>query len=70
MSVINLPREDAKILNAAVDTASYQVVSIAFDQHKKLIDISRSISTMNQYFEVDFDEKDIQYITKNHFFYM
>lgn len=70
MSVINLPREDAKILNAAVDTASYQVVSIAFDQHKKLIDISRSISTMNQYFEVDFDEKDIQYITKNHFFYI
>lgn len=70
MSVINLSREDAKLLNAAVDTASYQVVSIAFDQHKKLIDISRSISTMNQYFEVDFDEKDIQKITKNHFFYI
>jgi DNA-binding GntR family transcriptional regulator len=70
MSVVNLPREDAKILNSAVDTASYQVVSITFDQHKKLIDISRSISTMNQYFEVDFEEKDIQKIAKNHFFYI
>lgn len=70
MSVVNLTREDAKILNAAQDTASYQVISVALDQDKKLIDVSRSISTMNQYFEVDFEEEDINKITKNHFFYI
>ncbi len=70
MSVINLSREDAKILNAAVDVASYQVISVSKDQHGKLIDVSRSISTMNQYFEVDFDQKEIELITKNHFFYI
>jgi GntR family transcriptional regulator len=70
MTVVNLAREDAKILNAARDTASYQVVSSTYDQHHHLIDISRSISTMNQYFEVDFNEDDIQKIAKNHFFYI
>lgn len=70
MSVVNLSREDAKILNAAQDIASYQVISVSLDQDKKLIDVSRSISTMNQYFEVDFEEEDIKKITKNHFFYI
>lgn len=70
MSVVNLTREDSKILNAAQDTASYQVISYALDQNKQIIDVSRSISTMNQYFEVDFDEADIHKITKNHFFYI
>lgn len=70
MSVVNLTREDAKILNAAQDVASYQVISVALDQDKKLIDVSRSISTMNQYFEVDFEEEDIKKITNNHFFYI
>lgn len=70
MTVTNLSREDAKILNAARDTASYQVISYTYDQNHHLIDISRSISTMNQYFEVDFSQEEIQKITKNHFFYI
>ena len=70
MSVVNLSRDDAKHLNAVRDVASYQVVSVSFDQHKNLIDITRSISTMNQYFEVEFDEHDIERITKNHFYYI
>ncbi|HAX02710.1 MAG: hypothetical protein A2Y45_05025 [Tenericutes bacterium GWC2_34_14] len=70
MSVVNLSREDAKILNSAIDIASYQVISVSRDQHGKLIDVSRSISTMNQYFEVDFDENEIKQITQNHFFYL
>ena len=70
MTVTNLSREDAKILNAQRDVASYQVISSTYDQHHKLIDISRSISTMNQYFEVDFNKEDMSKITKNHFFYI
>ena len=70
MSVVNLAREDAKALNAATDVASYQVISVSLDQNGKLIDVSRSISTMNQYFEVDFSEEEIKQITKNHFFYI
>lgn len=70
MNVINLSREDAKILNSQQDTASYQVISYALDQEKKLIDVTRSISTMNQYFEVDFTSDEIDKITKNHFFYI
>lgn len=70
LSVSNLSREDAKILNAAQDTASYQVIAVALDQDKHLIDVSRSISTMNQYFEVDFEEEELKKITHNHFFYI
>lgn len=70
LSVINLTKEDARLLNAMPDTASYQLISVSFDQHKKLIDISRSISTMNQYFEVEFDRQDLEKITQNHFFYI
>ena len=70
MTVTNLSREDAKILNAQRDVASYQVLSSTYDQHRNLIDISRTISTMNQYFEVDFNEEEISKITKNHFFYI
>ena len=70
LSVINLHKEDAKLLNAMPDTASYQLISVAFDQFRQLIDVSRSISTMNQYFEVEFDRSDIEKITQNHFFYL
>lgn len=70
MTVVNLSREDAKILNAARDIASYQVISSTYDQNHRLVDISRSISTMNQYFEVDFNEDEVKKIAKNHFFYI
>lgn len=70
MSVINLSREDAKVLNATIDSAVYQVVSASLDQRGELIDISRTISTMNQYFEIDFDKKEIASIISNHIFYI
>jgi DNA-binding GntR family transcriptional regulator len=70
LSVVNLHKEDAKLLSAMPETASYQLISVAFDQHKQLMDVSRSISTMNQYFEVEFNRSDLEKITQNHFFYI
>ena len=70
MSVVNLSREDAKVLNSTVDNAVYQVVSASYDQKGELIDVSRSISTMNQYFEVDFDASELESIINNHVFYI
>ncbi len=69
-SVVNLDVEQAKLLNSSLNSASYQVSSITFDQHRKLIEVSDSWSIMNYFFEFDLTRDELLKIKQNSLFYI
>jgi DNA-binding GntR family transcriptional regulator len=68
--VINIDKENAKILNMLPQTASYQGVSITYDQHKKIVDITRLWSIINYFFEMEYSKEDIEKIVAHHLFFI
>lgn len=68
--VINIDKENAKILNMLPQTASYQGVSITYDQHKEIVDITRSWSIINYFFEMEYSKEDIEKIVAHHLFFI
>jgi len=68
--VVNMDKENAKLLNMMPQTAGYQGLSITYDQHKKIIDITRSWSIINYFFEMEYTKEDIDKIIKHHLFFI
>ncbi len=68
--VVNIDKENAKLLNMLPHTASYQGISIAYDQHKKMVDITRSWSIINYFFEMEYSKEDIDKIVAQHLFFI
>jgi len=68
--VVNIDKENAKLLNMMPQTASYQGISITYDQHKHIVDITRSWSIINYFFEMEFSKEDIEKIIKHHLFFI
>ncbi len=69
-SVVNLNSKQASLLNSSYNSASYQVSSITFDQHKNFIEVSDSWSIMNYFFELDLTREELLKIKKNNLFYI
>jgi GntR family transcriptional regulator len=68
--VVTLDKENASLLKTIPGTASYQGISVGYDSTKTIIDITRSWSIINYFFEIEYDRDEIEKIIHNHLFFI
>ena len=69
-SVTNLDKETAEQLNTVLNTASYYGISISYDKNNQLVDITRSWSSSNYFFEIELKREEIEKMIRNHLYYI
>lgn len=69
-TVVNLDKTNSTLLNLAHDVASYQTISIAYDQNHEFVEISKSWATFNYFFELNYNKEELQLIFDRHLFFI
>ncbi|MDX9691091.1 MAG: GntR family transcriptional regulator [Acholeplasmataceae bacterium] len=68
--VINLDKDSAHHLHTIPGSASYQGLSLAYDPSHNLVDITRSWSIINYFFEIEYNRQEIEKVMSNHLYFI